>query len=70
MVLSLKHFFFFLQHIMYWWDPAYIGGTFMLEEKENEEQDELEELKTYSIEEYVKMRREQSKKKTNNMKKN
>ncbi|MDZ4507691.1 hypothetical protein ORM40_23745 [Bacillus cereus] len=42
----------------------------MLEEKENEEQDELEELKTYSIEEYVKMRREQSKKKTNNMKKN
>lgn len=39
-----------------------LGGTFMLEEKENEEQDEIEELKTFSIEESVKMRREKRKK--------
>ncbi|BCD33058.1 hypothetical protein BC30102_p802 (plasmid) [Bacillus cereus] len=33
----------------------------MLEEKEDEKQYELEELKTYSIEESVKMKRAQSK---------
>ncbi|HDR8323992.1 TPA: hypothetical protein QC175_005710 [Bacillus cereus] len=33
----------------------------MLEEKENEEQDEIEELKTFSISESIKMRREKSK---------
>ncbi|MDZ4508465.1 hypothetical protein ORM40_27705 [Bacillus cereus] len=33
----------------------------MLEEKENAEQKEIEELKTYSISEYVKMRKEKSK---------
>lgn len=38
-----------------------LGGTFMLEGKGKEEQDEIEELKTYSISEYVKMRKEKSK---------
>lgn len=33
----------------------------MFEEKENEEQDEIEELKTIPISEYVKLRREQRK---------
>lgn len=33
----------------------------MFEEKENEEQDEIEELKTIPIADYVKMRREQRK---------
>ncbi|MFA2839692.1 hypothetical protein AB1I77_00230 [Bacillus paranthracis] len=33
----------------------------MFEEKENEEQDEIEELKTFTISDYVKMRREQRK---------
>ncbi|HHB1889152.1 TPA: hypothetical protein ACOQ40_005571 [Bacillus cereus] len=33
----------------------------MLDEKENEEQTEIEELQTFTIEESVKMRREQSK---------
>ncbi|MDA1539065.1 hypothetical protein PDL02_08125 [Bacillus cereus group sp. LD113LC] len=33
----------------------------MFEEKENEEQDEIEELKTFTIADYVKMRREQRK---------
>lgn len=40
---------------------ALLGGTFMLDEKENEEQTEIEELQTFTIEESVKMRREQSK---------
>lgn len=35
-----------------------LGGTFMLEEKENEEQDEIEEIKTFTIEDGVKMNRE------------
>lgn len=35
-----------------------LGGTFMLEEKENEEQHEIEELKTFTIEDGVKMNRE------------
>jgi len=38
-----------------------LGGTFMLEEKENEEQHELEELKTFTISESVKMRKEKNK---------
>ena len=38
-----------------------LGGTFMFEEKENEEQDEIEELKTFTIADYVKLRREQRK---------
>ncbi len=45
-------------------NPVYVllGGSFMcLFEEENEEQNEIEELKTFSIEESVKMRREQSK---------
>ncbi|BCD12394.1 hypothetical protein [Bacillus cereus] len=33
----------------------------MFEEKENEEQNEIEELKTFTIADYVKMRREQRK---------
>ena len=33
----------------------------MFEEKENEEQDEIEELKTFTIADYVKLRREQRK---------
>lgn len=49
-------------HILYWTGhPVTLGGTFMLEEKENEEQHEIEELKIYSISESVQMKREQRK---------
>ncbi|HDR4715849.1 TPA: hypothetical protein R3D77_003961 [Bacillus cereus] len=34
----------------------------MFEEKEHEEQDEIEELKTFTISDYVKLRKEQRKK--------
>ncbi len=53
--------FIFLQTYNVLVDSFILGGTFMLEEKENAEQKEIEELKTYSISEYVKMRKEKSK---------
>lgn len=74
--MSFVHFSFLFTYTVIGWEPSYVllGGISMFLEKEDDFQeeehddDEGRELKTISIAEYVKMRREQRKKNKKSLK--